>query len=410
MSSIATLSAQKITRYPRSFITFLKDAVGVILAFLVFLVNSFFDLIKALLVFFVFMKEQLWWSFVRRGYRAKWIVLLLVFMILAIYAVGYDTVLYMFERSKVFEKVNISPVYAAGTADPILAEEAMLLTDVSDNGVFTYYTYYTVKKGDTPAGIAKRFGIKVETLLWANKLSRYSRLKVGQRLKVPLADGVLHTVKKGETLEQIAKRYKSTVADILEANWLDSPTDIKPGMEIFVPEGTLPTEQLQQLAQRLRTSTRVSYGTARKSPVRSKCGGLPQFLTVWPVEGPSRFSRGSTRFHTAWDIISSTSNKHPYILAAGSGRVVFAGVDGCGYRRTRRCGYAWRIDIDHGNGYITRYAHLKAGSLLVRVGQYVKAGQRIAQMGDTGWATGIHLHFEVRRVGGNRLNPACFFK
>ena len=65
------------------------------------------------------------------------------------------------------------------------------------------------------------------------------------------------------------------------------------------------------------------------------------------------------------------------------------------------------IRIDHGNGIVTMYAHLKTGSICVRAGQYVTRGQQIAQIGDTGYVTGAHLHFEVR-VNGNRVNPAPY--
>jgi murein DD-endopeptidase MepM/ murein hydrolase activator NlpD len=73
------------------------------------------------------------------------------------------------------------------------------------------------------------------------------------------------------------------------------------------------------------------------------------------------------------------------ILAAGAGVVVFAE-----YHHS----YGNQIDLDHGNGLVTRYAH--ASKLLVKAGDIVKQGQRIAEVGSTGRSTGPHLHFEVR--------------
>ena len=81
------------------------------------------------------------------------------------------------------------------------------------------------------------------------------------------------------------------------------------------------------------------------------------------------------------------------ILAAGTGTVVFAG---------RRGGYGNVIFVDHGNGVITRYAHLRR--IEAKKGSTVTAGERIGQLGSTGRTTGPHLHFEVR-LDGRSVDP-----
>lgn len=88
------------------------------------------------------------------------------------------------------------------------------------------------------------------------------------------------------------------------------------------------------------------------------------------------------------------------IYAAAAGRVIFAGFSG-----------SWGnyIKIDHGNGIITGYAHIKPGGYNVGWGQRVRAGQTIAYVGNTGASTGCHLHFEVYR-DGVRINPATFLR
>lgn len=86
------------------------------------------------------------------------------------------------------------------------------------------------------------------------------------------------------------------------------------------------------------------------------------------------------------------------ILAAGPGVVAYAGV---------RSGYGNTVEIDHGGGFKTRYAHLN--SLAVQTGQSVSVGQRIGAMGTTGRSTGVHLHYEVW-LNGRPQNPARFLR
>lgn len=67
----------------------------------------------------------------------------------------------------------------------------------------------------------------------------------------------------------------------------------------------------------------------------------------------------------------------------------------------------WYIDIDHGNGWVTEYQHL--GKLNVKVGDKVKKGQVIGEVGMTGASTGPHVHFEVRK-DGVRLDPLRYLQ
>jgi murein DD-endopeptidase MepM/ murein hydrolase activator NlpD len=83
------------------------------------------------------------------------------------------------------------------------------------------------------------------------------------------------------------------------------------------------------------------------------------------------------------------------IVSAGSGKVISAGY---------RSGYGNTVMIDHGNGVVTLCAHQPSGGIRVSSGQSVKKGQRIGTVGMTGYATGPHLHFEVR-VNGSAVNP-----
>lgn len=104
---------------------------------------------------------------------------------------------------------------------------------------------------------------------------------------------------------------------------------------------------------------------------------------------------GHAAFHAGVDF---PGNYGQTILAAAAGRVVYVG---------GRQGYGNVVEIDHGHGILTRYAHLSRFG--VRPGAQVARGDVIARMGSTGRSTGTHLHFEVR-VNGNPINPARFLE
>ena len=98
-------------------------------------------------------------------------------------------------------------------------------------------------------------------------------------------------------------------------------------------------------------------------------------------------------FHSGVDLVAQTGTP---ILAAAGGRVVFAG---------EKAGYGNAVDIDHGNGLMTRYGH--ASRIVAHVGDLVLPRQHIADVGSTGRSTGPHLHFEVL-VNGAPVDPAAY--
>lgn len=102
---------------------------------------------------------------------------------------------------------------------------------------------------------------------------------------------------------------------------------------------------------------------------------------------------GRTAFHSGMDFPVSVGTA---IHAAAAGKVIAAEYNG---------GYGRMIDIDHGNGFVTRYAHLS--QIGVSVGDTVTSGQRVGASGSTGRSTGPHLHFEVRKANAP-LNPSRF--
>lgn len=237
-------------------------------------------------------------------------------------------------------------------------------------------TTYRVQAGDSLWQIAVRFDTDVETLVALNPHVRSLVLQPGDLLQIaPRAEGLTHVVAAGETLGQIASAYGLTVAEIVAANGLASADLIHVGQVLHLSGG-------HDRAERTMLASRGL--TAPRRPVS----------LVWPISGGLHSSEfGEPRWggpHSGLDIAVSIGTP---VGAAAAGTVSFAGWDG---------GYGYAVTVDHGDGVQTRYAH--ASRILVSAGQQVEAGEHLILVGDTGNATGPHLHFEVL-VDGATQNP-----
>ena len=264
--------------------------------------------------------------------------------------------------------------------------DGTLLKPVAVNGSLpsllrTDVVRYAVHSGDTLTGIASRYHITMKTLWWANKLTSKDALKVGQVLVIPPVTGILWTVKEGDTLDSIATASKSDVETISEYNDLTSDTLII-GMQLMIPDGEgapLPTPKPAAPAR----STTSSGASSGGSVANGGPGGSGTLR--WPVDG-GYISQYFWSGHKAIDIAASYGTR---VFAAAYGKVIWAG-----WRSN--CG-GYQIWIDHGNGLWSTYNHLSA--ILVGAGSYVGRGQTIGRVGESGCATGPHLHFAVWRGG-----------
>jgi murein DD-endopeptidase MepM/ murein hydrolase activator NlpD len=143
-----------------------------------------------------------------------------------------------------------------------------------------------------------------------------------------------------------------------------------------------------QLARIETQITTVANAAAQQSLELMR---LPTRLPIAGAELTSTFGNRADPFahtHAFHSGIDFAARRGTPIASAAGGIVAFAG-----FRRD----YGWVVEIDHGNGLSTRYAH--ASELLVRAGEVVVPGDRIAMVGSTGRSTGPHLHFEVLRAG-----------
>lgn len=190
--------------------------------------------------------------------------------------------------------------------------------------------------------------------------------------------GVYHTVQRGQTLYRIARVYAIDLETLKRVNNIRDPAQMKVGQHLWIPNAR---KVLPILGE---DSAPPSRHAARTAETQVKKPVLPGYL-VWPVKGElsSRFGIRNGKHHDGIDIAADTGTK---IEAAAEGKVVFSG---WGPK-----GYGLMIIIKHPNHLMTIYAHNARN--LVNVNVSVEKGQKIAQVGSTGRATGPHLHFEVR--------------
>lgn len=177
----------------------------------------------------------------------------------------------------------------------------------------------------------------------------------------------------------------------------DELFEIAPELAQTAGDVTLDLEQLLRRAELLSVSL-----TEAADSVESQRELYRRIPSIWPVPVEnswlsSSFSYnrlhpllGYRRPHPGIDISADLGSP---VVAAGAGRVVFAGTNS---------GYGRMVEIDHGDGYTSRYAHL--GSIQVRVGAQVSRGDQIGDVGRSGLTTGPNLHYEVR-IDDRPVNP-----
>lgn len=259
-----------------------------------------------------------------------------------------------------FASISLADLYDAGALkDP----GASIGPSVDRSGLISY----KVQSGDNLSKIATYFGISVETILSANPGIRANSLRVGQTLSILPTSGVIYQSRVGDTLASIAQAFNIPQNKITQFNQSVNFSVLQPGTSIIIPGGT---------------NVNVLLASASN--------GLPNFNSsfIMPAQG---YNWGILHSNNAVDIANSCGTP---VVAAADGIVipdanipdVLGGWNG---------GYGNFVLIEHafGNGIQTRYAHLE--KILVQIGDYVKQGQEIGLMGESGEATGCHVHFEV---------------
>ncbi|MCP4415451.1 MAG: M23 family metallopeptidase, partial [Chloroflexi bacterium] len=252
------------------------------------------------------------------------------------------------------------------------------------------FATHTVVRGETPNGIADRYGIQTETILGGNPLlsEESSLLQVGTELIILPVDGVLHDVQPGDTLESVSLQYGIPTEDIVAyaSNNLEFPYRLQAETQILLPGA------VRELFVWTPPDLSSVGGTSSEGgSIRPIIVGTGSF--IYPVN-----SRNYTQYfwygHPGVDIALAEGSA---IYAADTGTVTFAGWNVYGYGNL--------IVVNHGNGFETFYAHLSSFSVVP--GQIVYQGNIIGGSGNSGNSSGPHIHFEIR-INNNRDNP-CWY-
>ena len=180
--------------------------------------------------------------------------------------------------------------------------------------------------------------------------------------------GVYHTVEQGQTLWRISKSYGVDLETLQWVNDVEDVTDLRVGRVLFIPG--------------------VDRAQTVQPAMPDDAPSLRMVDLIWPLRGrkTSGYGPRGGSPHQGLDLAAPTGT---LVLAAADGKVAYSGNGMRGYGRV--------VVIKHPNDLSTVYAH--NSKLLVRMGDSVEQGQTVAKVGQTGRATGPHLHFEVRRRG-----------
>ena len=245
---------------------------------------------------------------------------------------------------------------------------------------------YEVQPGDTATSIAERFGLEEATVLFNNwDIYNPHLLTPGQLLQLPPVNGLVYTVQPGDTFDVLMDRYLADRDATLgyPANEITSPQQIFVGQRLLLVHGSA------SVATPVTSTASPSQPTATWTE--------PQFVLYLRYDKISDYF-GSPRgnaigYHTGVDYIAPVGE---LVGAAAAGVVSVATWDPS---------YGNWVEIDHGGGYRSRYAHLDI--INVREGQWVEAGNYVGTVGNTGNSSGAHLHFEII-VNGEAVNPLAW--
>jgi len=318
---------------------------------------------------------------------------------------------------------------------------------------------YVVKPGDTIYSIARELHVSVRSLIDANQLQAPFAVSPGQRLALPGSG--FYVVAKGDNLTVIARRTGVPFGTLARMNGLASPYVLQVGQKLLLPTGAGPATAVASAASSPAPAAAAPVPlpapplpSVTSAPLPAPPGAapapVPQVVSVspnaapavavpapapiqpasttppvsapistptqtaslpvaplpappaqsghgfiWPLKGEVILEYGTTGHGQHNDGINIAAPRGTAVMAAESGVVAYAG--------NELRGFGNLLLIKHEGGWMTAYAHNDA--LLVKRGDVVKRGQKIAKVGDSGGVSQTQLHFEVRQ-GTRAVDPA----
>lgn len=273
-------------------------------------------------------------------------------------------------------------IQQGGNTEALMVKNSRILFNVYD---------YTVLDGDNLNSIAEKFSVSKDTVKWANtKIDYYNEVIIpGDKLRIPEINGVLYEVKEGDSIDSIVSKTSGDKFIVAEINYLEAPEyALTPGSKILIPDGKLPPPPPPPPLIPYQNSWRVPTHIGENLYYQGEYNGIP---LVNPLSNPDCAGYVVTRgwgvyadgFHNGLDLAKYGGCP---LRSVAAGTVISSDWN--------RYGGGYTVVIDHGAGMVTQYLH--GETLWVRAGDQVYAGQEIMYMGETGNATGIHLHLTLK--------------
>ena len=276
---------------------------------------------------------------------------------------------------------------------------------------------YTIKDGDTIDDVAFNNKISIEEFLVANpELSEKSLLYTGQVVTIGILKPQISVVEEDHVVKDEEVKYTTKTEE--DPNQYTNYKVVKQAGENGLNRVT---QKIQKVngettsivgipgeTQVLKVPVEEIVVKGTKQPAWS--GGYGDLIVTKGMFGwPATCSSVSSPFGWRWGVLHDGMD----IAGCGYGSNIFAAESGTVYTVGYKYDNGQYITIKHDNGYYTMYAHLCSGCTYVKQGDRVTRGQPIGGMGQTGFATGVHLHYAVWTgppyYGGTALNPMAFY-
>ena len=313
---------------------------------------------------------------------------------------------------------NLVPMYLS-QADSLSTNKFLSATKIKaidpvNSFVTSKKELYTVKAGDTIARIAERHGVSRQELIALNKINNSNVIFVNQKLEIPanIPNRVYVETEKmtftQANLPQNSQSQRISAQELQEQRLANLQADINHMRSEIERERESPNTAFDvkntDVVSSIDSPTNQSLDSISDESISLTLPPLPsseEYLPEafdggysWPAKGflSSGYGWRWGRLHKGIDIAAPVGTP---IFAAAAGEVVSAGWNSGGYGNL--------VKLQHLDGSITLYAHNHR--ILVRNGQRVNKGEQIAEMGNTGFSTGSHLHFEIHARNRGVINP-----